>query len=55
MLRNVAIKIASPIIKVSKDKQIQNLTEKKQIALECQALGINQVQSLFKRNERGMG
>ena len=48
MLRNVAIKIASPIIKVSKDKQIQNLTEKKQIALECQALGINQVQSFSK-------
>jgi hypothetical protein len=48
MLRNVAIKIASPIIKVSKDKQIQNLTEKKQIALECQALGINQVKSFSK-------
>ena len=48
MLRNVAIKIASPVIKITKDKQILNLTEKKQIALECQALGINQVQSFSK-------
>ena len=48
MLRNVAIKIASPVIKVTKDKQIANLTEKKQMALECQALGINQVNSFSK-------
>ena len=48
MLRNVAIKIASPVIKISKDKQIENLTEKKQIALECPALGLNQVQSFSK-------
>ncbi len=48
ILRNVAIKIASPVIKVTKDKQIQNLTEKKQIALECQALGINEVKSFSK-------
>tara|TARA_R110002020_G_C16317689_1_gene774451 strand:+ start:1543 stop:1935 length:393 start_codon:yes stop_codon:yes gene_type:complete len=46
MLRDVGVKLAikSRVIKLDK-KGIANLTPKKTIALECQALGINKIDS----------
>jgi|TARA_R110002020_G_scaffold350558_4_gene563976 hypothetical protein len=46
MLRDLAVKVAlkSPIIKMDKSL-IKGLSEKKSIALECQIMGINKVDS----------
>tara|TARA_R110002020_G_scaffold113855_1_gene261962 strand:+ start:443 stop:835 length:393 start_codon:yes stop_codon:yes gene_type:complete len=50
MLRDLAIKVAlkSPIIKMNKNL-VKGLTEKKTIALECQIMGINKVNSFSEQ------
>ena len=50
MLRDVAVKYAlkSPIIRMDKNL-IKNMSEKKSIALECQIMGINKIDSFSEQ------